>query len=187
MNRRAFIRVTGQTAVLALTGADTSGAARLTRTKQAPTTPEIEERIAALIEAYDAQGNHRTGTTVDRLSGEWLARHVRELGVDAALEPFPINRIDLRSSYVRIGDRRIDGVPLFDSAFTSSDGVTGVLGLPGGDAEIALVESEPARLANTDPVQRDAVEEARRGRYKGVLVLTRGPKAGLFAIASSSR
>jgi hypothetical protein len=45
-----------------------------------------------------------------------------------------------------------------------------------------VVESEPPRLANTDPVQRDQVEEARRGRYKATVVLTGGPNPGLFLL-----
>jgi hypothetical protein len=100
------------------------------------------------------------------------------MGVESVLEPFTLNRIDLRTCYLRIADRRIDAVPLFDAGFTNAEGTTGILGPVASDTEIALVESEAARLANTEPVERDRVEEARRGRHKGVVVLTRGPKPG---------
>jgi len=179
MERRAFVTATGQTALLALTG----GVAKLGAMLQAtPTIAGVEERVAAIIEAYDAQGNHRTATTIDRLSGEWLAGQVRRLHVNPVFEPFTVNRVDLQSCYVRIAERRVDGVPLFDAGFTGVQGFTGKLGLVGSDADIALVESEPAQVANTDPVQRDQVEQARGGRYKGVVVLTRGPKPGLFLL-----
>ena len=147
---------------------------------QKPT--DVEQRVATIIEAYDAQGNHRTGTEVDRQSAEWLAGQVRRLGVEPALESFPLNRVDVRSCYVRVGDRRIDAVPLFDAGFTRQGEVTGVLGPLGSNAQIALVESEPALLANTDPVQHDQVEEARRSGHKAVVVLTRGPNPGLFLL-----
>lgn len=85
---------------------------------------------------------------------------------------------------MRIGDRRIDGVPLFDAGLTGTEGVTGRLGPLGSEADIALVESEPARLDNTEPARRDQVDEARRAASKGVVVLTRGTKTGLFLNAN---
>jgi hypothetical protein len=181
MERRAFLAVSGQTAMLAVAaGVAKSAGAR--QPEETPPLTEIEQRVAAVIETYDAQGNHRTGTQVDRQSGEWLASEIRRLRVEPVLEPFTLNRIVVRDCHLRVADRRIDAVPLFDAGFTDADGVKGVLGPPGSDAEIALVESEPPRLANTDPVDRDQVEEARQGPYKGVVVLTRGPKPGLFLL-----
>ena len=38
------------------------------------------ERIAAIIEAYDLQGIHRTATQVDQQSANWLADEVRAAG-----------------------------------------------------------------------------------------------------------
>jgi hypothetical protein len=181
MNRRTFLAVGGHSAIFALATRVASVSAT-SISQQLLALTDLERRVASVIEAFDAQGNHRTGTAVDRQSGEWLAAQVQRLGVDSVLEPFTLNRIDLRSCYVRVADRRIDGVPLFDAGFTSPEGVKGVLGPPGSGADIALVESEPARLANTEPVQRDQVEEARRGAYKAVVVLTRGPKPGLFLL-----
>src|SRR5262245_39757714 len=127
MRRRAFLVASTQTAVIALAArVTTSGAMRAPQVVQRPT--DIERRVASIIEAYDAQGNHRTGTEVDRQSAEWLAGQVRRLGVEPALESFPLNRVDVRSCYVRVRDRRIDAVPLFDAGFTREGEITGVLG-----------------------------------------------------------
>ena len=72
MDRRAFLTVSGQTAMLALSaGVAKSGGVQ--RGDEPPKLTEVERRVAAVIEAYDAQGNHRTGTQVDRQSGDWLA------------------------------------------------------------------------------------------------------------------
>jgi hypothetical protein len=181
MERRVFLTLSGQVGMFTLASrvAKSAGARP---GKETPISTEVERRVAAVIEAYDAEGNHRTGTQVDRQSGEWLARQIRRIGVEPVLEPFTLNRIDVRTCAVRVADRRIDAVPFFDASFTGAKGVTGVLGPLGTDADIALVESEPPRLANTDPVERDQVEEARRGPHKGVVVLTRGPKPGLFLL-----
>jgi hypothetical protein len=180
MERRAFLAVSGQAAMLA-TAASVAKAAYLGQSERPATLSTIEQRVARVIEAYDAQGNHRTGTAVDRQSGEWLATEVQRMGVQPVMEPFTLNRIDVRTCFVRIGDRRIDAVPVFDAGFTGAEGLKGVFGPLGSDAEIALVESNPPQLA-TDPVDNDQVEEARRGQYKGVVVLTRGPKPGLFLL-----
>jgi hypothetical protein len=44
--------------------------------------PALEQRIAEIISAYDAQGNHRTGTAVDEASGEWLSTQVYNIGIE---------------------------------------------------------------------------------------------------------
>jgi hypothetical protein len=177
MQRRAFLALGSQTALFALAAAHATSAF-----EEPPSPIDLEQRVASAIATYDAQGNHRTGTAVDRQSAEWLSAQIRRLGVQPFLEPFTLDRIDLRSSYLRVADRRIEGVPLFDAGFTGAAGVKGVIGPLGSDADIAVVESEPQRLANTNPVQRDQVGEARQGRYKAVVVLTGGRNPGLFLL-----
>jgi hypothetical protein len=54
----------------------------------------LEQRVGSVIEAYDTQGIHRTGTEVDCLSAEWLVDCARHLGVEATMEPFALSRVD---------------------------------------------------------------------------------------------
>src|SRR5215472_16846783 len=142
----------------------------------------LEQRVADVLQAYDAQGNHRTGTEVDNASAEWLAGQVRQYGAEASLESFPISRIDLERCYLRIAGRRIDSVPVFDAGFTGPEGVHGNLGPLGSDAEIGLAESEPAKLIDPGIEQRDQVLKARRSQHKAVVVLTRGTRPGLYLL-----
>jgi hypothetical protein len=146
----------------------------------------LEQRVARVIQAYDAQGNHRTGTEVDKKSAEWLAREVRALGAEPTLEPFTLSRIDPQSCYLRVAGRRVEGVPLFDAGFTTEEGVHGKLGSLGSDAEIGLAESEPARLSETGTEQWNEIQEGRRSRHKAVVVLTRGVRPGLFLLNASA-
>lgn len=146
----------------------------------------VEQRLGAVVEAYDSQGIHRSGTDIDRRSADWLVDYARGLGVEATLEPFALNRIDPQPSFVRVADRCIGGMPLFDAAFTSSDGVRGRLGPLGSDADIAVVETEPFTLMEPQKEQRDAVAAARRSRHKAVILLTRGSKPGLFLLNALS-
>src|SRR5690348_12323944 len=120
MKRRVFLVVGGQTLVFAM-------APRATRfnllfgQQQSQVSPDaLEQRVAAVIQAYDAQGNHRTGTDVDNGSAEWLANQVRQLGAEPSLEPFTLDRVDPQACYLHVDSRRIDGVPVFDASFTNA-------------------------------------------------------------------
>jgi hypothetical protein len=185
MQRRAFLVVGSRTLATALAAA-TGGANLLFARDRTPSSVVLEERIAAVLAAYDAQGNHRTGTSADNASAEWLARLVQQAGAEPELEPFALSRVDPQSCYLRIADRRIDGVPLFDANFTDEEGVRGRLGPLGSDVEIGLAETEPLGVTEGFRAQAGAVAEARQSRHKAVVLLTRGshlflPNAGSFA------
>ena len=183
MKRRAFLADTSRTVTFALV----AGAARAdwmpALGQTAMLADGLEQRVAAVIQTFDAQGNHRTGTEIDNASAQWLAGEVRKLGAQASLEPFNLSRVDPQLCYLRIGDRRIDGVPLFDAGLTGAEGIRGRLGPLGSDAEIGLAETTPFRLM--DPIgteERNQVAEARESRHKALVLLTRGARPGLFLI-----
>src|SRR5262249_41242712 len=81
-------------------------------------------------------------------------------------------------AYARIANRRLDGVPMFDAAFTSADGVSGRLGLLGSDAEIGLAETSPINVAHT--AEADIVPAARQSRHKAVVLIIGATRPGLF-------
>jgi hypothetical protein len=186
MKRRAFLVIGGQTVVFGLAPRATSSGLLFGQQQSQVAPDALEQRVAGVIQAYDAQGNHRTGTEVDNASAEWLANQVRQLGAEPSLEPFTLNRIDPQLSYLRIAGRRIEGVPVFDAGFTGAEGVHGRLGLLGSDAEIGLAETEPYKLAEPGIEYRSQVSEARRSRHKVVVVLTRGTRPGLFLMNASA-
>ena len=129
----------------------------------------LEQRAASLLQAFDAQGNHRTGTAVDNASAEWLAGHVRQLGIEPSHETFTLSRVDPQLAYARLANRRIDGVPMFDATFTSAEGVSGRLGPLGSDADIGLAETSPVNVTHTAEadkclLQSDSQDTQLRGR-----------------------
>jgi hypothetical protein len=72
-----------------------------------------------------------------------------------------------------VSDRRIEGLPLFDGAFTDPAGIAGQLGDLDSDASIGLAEVAP----NAAGV--DAVGDARRrNRHQAIVVATRGARPG---------
>ena len=186
MKRRVFLVSGGQTLVFALAPNETRSNLLFGQQQSQVSLDALEQRVAAVIQAYDAQGNHRTGTDVDNTSAEWLANQVRQLGAEPAFEPFTLNRVDPQSCYLYVDSRRLDGVPVFDASFTNAEGIHGRLGLLGSDAEIGLAETEPYKLAEPGIEYRGQVSEARRSKHKAVIVLTRGTRPGLFLMNASS-
>jgi hypothetical protein len=135
----------------------------------AAATETRADRIRRQIAEYESQGFHRTGTAADRRSGDWLARQVRAAGAAPALEAFELSRVDPVTPSLTAEGRRIEGLPLYDAAFTGPRGVSGLLG-----ADIALTETTPNAAA------AGALGEARRsGRHRAIVCVTRGGRPGL--------
>jgi len=133
----------------------------------------VQHRIGNVIDAYARQGFHRTGTDVDRTSGGWLADAVRAIGLMPSLEEFTLSRVDPVTASLAVGNRRIEGLPLFDGGFTAAAGIAGALGSLDSDAAIALTEIVP------NAAEAGALGKARRqGRHQGIVVVTRGGRAG---------
>jgi hypothetical protein len=185
VNRRAFLLGSGR-ALAAGTLASACDPSPSFATAQGSTFNGIEQRLAAALEAYDAQGNHRTATEVDNTSAEWLAREIRQIGLDPSFEPFMMTRIDPLSCYIRVAGRRIEGVPLFDANFTDPKGIRGALGPVASDAEIGLVETERFMLVEPRRELGGALIEARHSGHKGIVILTRGSRPGLFLLNAPS-
>jgi hypothetical protein len=185
VQRRALLTAGSRAIVAALLGS-AGLPRRLLANEHASSSAMLELRLAEVIEAYDAQGNHRTATAVDNGSAEWLAGQIRPSGIEPSLETFSVARIDPLPCYLRIAGRRIEGVPLFDGGFTGPDGVHGTLGPLGSGADIVLVETEPFTLIEPRKELGGPISEARRGPHKGVIILTRGSRPGLFVLNAPS-
>ena len=133
-----------------------------------------------LIAEYDQQGIHRTGTVVDRASAEWLAGLVRITGLTPALEPFSLSRVDPGPCYIESADRRVEGLPMFDSSFTDAMGITGRLGPAGSDAAIGLIEVIPNNEAGP------LLELRRSGKHRAIVAVTRGGGTGLSPVNAAN-
>jgi len=129
----------------------------------------VQQRIGAVIRAYEEQGFHRTGTAVDRQSGEWLAGEVRRIGVEPSFEPFALSRVDPVDATLAVNGRVIDGLPLFDGGVTGIAGIDGTLGTLESPAPIGLVDLPP------NGAEAGALGEARRqSGADAIVAVTRG-------------
>jgi hypothetical protein len=133
----------------------------------------MQRRICSVIRAYEEQGFHRTGTTVDQVSGDWLANEVQGIGLEPTREGFSFGRVDPVAAFLVAKDRRIEGLPFFDGTSTGPEGIAGTLGNLNGDATIGLTEIPP------NAAESGALGDARRqNRHRAIVVVTRGARPG---------
>lgn len=150
------------------------GAVERAVSAQADPGADVVARIRRLVDDFGRQGAHRTGTAVDDGSGRWLADEVRRIGAVPVHEPFSLSRVDPQPSGIIVDGRRIDGLPLFDAAFTAPAGVRGRLGAIGTDVEIGLVDAPP-NTAAAGPLGT----ARRQARHTAIVCVTRGGRPGL--------
>lgn len=135
VTRRGFIRATTWLGAGYLASGQTRGAEGGAR--QA-TDDRIEGFTAEILKTYDSQGVHRTGTDVDRQSGEWLRGEAERASGRASLEGFALNRFDPVNAFVEVGGQRFEGLPFFDGGTTDAAGVSGPIGP--GSVHFAVVD-----------------------------------------------
>ena len=139
------------------------------------------QRISKIIQEFDSQGWHRTGTEADHESAQWLAETGKTLGVDLNLESFNLSRVVPQESYLEVGGRRIQGLPCFDGGFTSRGGISGNIGAVGSGATIGLAQVGRA----SGPLGAEPNVEFQKNRrssdYLGLVAVASGDSPGLMA------
>lgn len=141
----------------------------------APSLDAITRRATDTIREYSTQGHHRTATAVDRASADALLARARATGASASLEPFELSRVDPADAFARIQGQRIDGLPMFDGAFTGEGGISGTMGPVGSDRPIGWTRIAPKGEA--------ALRKVREGsRHAALVAVTTGAKPGLCPV-----
>lgn len=142
----------------------------------------VEGRVREVVAQYTGQGAHRTGTEADRQGAAWLAEQMEKASAGVAkvrMSSFQTRRLTPLSGSitVRAADGAAwsaEGVPAYDCAeYTDSAGVTGTLGLPGDDCDIALVQYASCNDAADTP----GFMEARTSSRHLAVVAAYSPKA----------
>ena len=144
-------------------------------------SPEQTHRLSTIIQEFDAQGWHRSGTQTDRESAEWMVRIGGSLGVDLTLEPFPLNQVMPQECYLEVGGRIIQGLPIFDGGFTSPEGISGRIGTIGSSAPIGLgrVGRSSGPLGAEPDVEFQ--NNRRSKQHQALVAVTSGESPGLMA------
>ena len=136
------------------------------------------QRISSIIQEYDSQGYHRTGTITDHISANWLVDKINSIGLSATKETFPLHRVNPITSHIKVNNSIIDGLPMFDCQYTDESGIKGTIGLYGDNVDIAVFEMNHGNIDYSE----DLLDARQSGKYKAVIVLTIGETPGLMAI-----
>ncbi len=142
---------------------------------KANNTDDLKNRITRIIKDYDNQGIHRTGMKVDTISADWLVGEIRKIGLFPELEKFPINRIDIKKCSLKIKNRIIDGIPLFDCTLRDKVYVKGKLGSIRNKNTIGIIQANNNTKKELNKIRR-------REDHLGLVVATEGGTQGLSLI-----
>ncbi len=140
-------------------------------------TQERKKRIDRIIEDYDKQGIHRTGTEVDLISARWLEHEFKTLGLKSVLDGFIFERIDIKEASIQIGNRKFEGIPIFDSFINENEAITGKLGRFTSNSTIGV-----AQLGN----DKILTKERRNNRHRGLVVASTHLSPGLVPFNAES-
>ncbi|MFW9872521.1 MAG: M28 family peptidase [Candidatus Thorarchaeota archaeon] len=136
---------------------------------------ELKERINKIIKDYDNQGIHRTGTKVDSDSAYWLRDEIKKIGLKSKMEEFSFNRIGINEASLEINNRKIDGIPLFDSVFSDEEFIKGKLGKIKDEDTIGI-----SRVSNNTVRKLDTLRKS--NKHLGLVFVTEGNTPGLSLI-----
>ena len=143
------------------------------------------ERINRIIQEYDSQGWHRTGTLTDHESADWLLGKVLELGLSAEKESFELPMVVLGDCYLQVADKVIPGLPMYDGSFTSLEGVDGRLGLVGSNADMWVGATRRGQDSLSGADRFGGLQDIQSARLslnlKGLVAVTVGGSPGLMA------
>ena len=111
---------------------------------RAPAQLATPNDALGFLAEWEALGWHWTGTDVESNSAEWLGRVLSRAGAGVEVQTYPFERSDVTLASVRVAERRVVALPLFDGGTTAAEGIVGKLGLPASGADFAVLELEDA-------------------------------------------
>ncbi len=160
-------------------GALAAGSAR-------PADPLAGAAMLQDVRSYDALGEHRTGTTTDNATSQWLMRRLREAGASPSLQAFPSPLFVPSQHRIDLAGASIFAFPGWPVAPTPQGGVTAPLALH--DAASITGKIAVIRLAYRPggswaaPGFGDTVMAAVRRNAAAVIVITDGPTGDVIAL-----
>ena len=136
------------------------------------------QRIGRNVQAFDQQGNHRTGSRVDQVSGDWLCDQILEAGAQPEKIHFSLPLVQIEECRVNLNDIQMEALPLFDCILPVDDCISGSIGEIGSNVDIGVIMAPP----QAESVQVKQLYESRRLRqHRAILVVTdsRFPENGI--------
>jgi hypothetical protein len=144
---------------------------------------------AAMLEdvrAYDAMGEHRTGTPADEAASEWLQRRLGAAGLHAQLQRFEVPLFVPERRELRLAEGAAVSVfPAWPVVQTAADGIAAPLAphdAPSLAGKIAVVSLPRAPGLWEAPGMGEVVLETCRRGPRAVIAITQGPTGEVVAM-----
>jgi hypothetical protein len=141
--------------------------------------PLSGDRLYDHVVHYTQIGEHRTGTTGDRLTAEWIRREFSSYGLKAAFHPVTMNLFEVTAGFLEVGEARFRADPEWYPTPTPIDGIRAPMRMlkDGEDlsvlrGKIWVVEVQMLRPVVPREIKEKAVKAAEAGALAVVMTLT---------------
>lgn len=104
---------------------------------------------------------------MDNISGQWLADRIIQMGIDATLQPFNLDQVNVISAQLHWQGGVIEAVPAYDCNYTDGKGLQGSMGELNSGADIGVIMS-PAN----GPIAASIHTARMSGVHKAIVVVT---------------
>ena len=139
------------------------------------TSSSAAQRAGQWLEAWDAQGWHRTGNPGDHLAADWLVSEARAMGAEASLLRYKLDRLEPVVGRLEVAGEVIEGLPLFDAPLKAD--IRGQLGPAGSAAAIGIARFEPEG-SSAAPMRELRMQTS----HAGLVIITSGVYPGLSPV-----
>lgn len=130
------------------------------------------QSCSAIVQEFDQQGWHRTGSVTDATSAAWLRERLVAIGLGAEQHLYPFHRVDPGPCSVEFTGARIEGYPLLDSVLPPPGTViNGTAVPPGNPGAVCLIRVDQHR----NEAELDA---ARTTGYQAIVAAIGGDETG---------
>ena len=139
----------------------------------------LQKSIATDIKQYDSQGFHRTGTKGHFNFIKWIMDEITSVGLNPARQFFPFQKIDIQTSILKVGNKNIEGLPLFDATYTDTAEISGTIGKLDSDAALGVTHVSFDEYKSFDKIRRIT-------KHRGLIAITQGCSPGLIPLNAYS-
>lgn len=142
-------------------------------------SPLSGDRLYDHVVQYTQIGEHRTGTTGDRLTAEWIAREFKRFGLATEFHPVTMNLFEVSSGFLELDYHRFRADPEWYPTPTPAEGVRAPMRVleSGEDIRVLknsiwVVEVQMERPVIPLEIKERALEAAKAGALAVVMLLT---------------
>jgi hypothetical protein len=143
------------------------------------------QRLYRDVVYYSHLGEHRTGTSVDRRTREWIAERLALAGLSTEPSPWSVRQFAVEQAELRVAGESVECFPLWFPRATGPQPIDAPLSLLQGGAvaagRIACAVADTASEGNSPQPCKELVGAAAASGAVAILIGTEGPSEEIYA------